>query len=84
VLVGAFAFLYVFIIGGQAFPLSILPEYEVISGLADRQTAGYSPSLPEILLGCGGLGIAFLITTVGVRALDFLPRDDSTPVSGSA
>ena len=76
-MLGSFSFLYVFIIGGQAFPLMIFPGYEIISStFGDGQIAQYSPSLPEILLGTGGLGIAFLITTVGVRALNFLPKDE--------
>lgn len=76
-MVGAFALLYVFIIGGQAFPLDIFPGYEVVSSsFGDGQIGKYSPSLPEITLGIGGLAIAFLITTVGVRALNFLPHDD--------
>ena len=66
-----------FIVGGQAFPLSIFPGYEVLSSsFGDGQIASYAPSLPELLLGCGGLAIAFLITTIGVRALNFLPHDD--------
>ena len=76
VVLGSFCLLYVFIIGGQAFPLSIFPGYEVMSSFGDGQIASYSPSLPELLLGCGGLGVAFLITTVGVRALNFLPKDE--------
>jgi molybdopterin-containing oxidoreductase family membrane subunit len=77
VIVGAFALLYVFIIGGQAFPLNIFPGYEVISSsFGDGQIGHYTPSLPEILLGSGGLGVAFLITTIGVRILNFLPHDD--------
>ncbi len=80
-LVGAFALLYVFIIGGQAFPLNIFPGYEVVSSsFGDGQIASYTPSLPEILLGGGGLAIAFLITTIGVRALNFLPHDDPKAV----
>jgi Ni/Fe-hydrogenase subunit HybB-like protein len=76
-LLGAFALLYVFIIGGQAFPLNIFPGYEVVSSsFGDGQVARYAPSFPEILLGSGGLGIAFLLTTIGVRALNFLPHDD--------
>jgi len=76
-LLGAFALLYVFIIGGQAFPLNIFPGYEVVSSsFGDGQIGHYAPSLPEVLLGSGGLAIAFLITTVGVRALNFLPHDE--------
>jgi len=75
VILGGFALLYVFIIGGQAFPLNIFPGYEVTSTFGDGQIAHYQPSLPEFLLGCGGLGIAFLITTVCIRVLDFIPHD---------
>jgi hypothetical protein len=34
------------------------------------------PRLPEVLLGLGGLGAAFVLTAIGVRVLDFMPRDD--------
>ena len=75
VILGSFSLLYVFIVGGQAFPLSIFPGYVVTSSFGDGQIGQYAPSLAEILLGMGGLGVAFLITTIGVRALNFLPRD---------
>ena len=78
VILGSFSLLYVFIIGGQAFPLSIFPGYEVSSSFGDGQIASYTPSLPEFLLGFGGIAIAFLITTIGVRVLDsILPHDTS-------
>ncbi len=76
VIAGAFALLYVFIIGGQAWPLEIFPGFAVMSSFGDGQIAAYSPRLPELLLGAGGLAIAFLITLVGVRVLDFMPDDD--------
>jgi Ni/Fe-hydrogenase subunit HybB-like protein len=76
VIVGAFCLLYVFIIGGQAFPLEIFPGYDVKSSFMDGAIDSYSPTLPEALLAFGGLGIAFTITTIGVRALRFLPQDD--------
>jgi molybdopterin-containing oxidoreductase family membrane subunit len=75
VVAGAFALLYVFIIGGQAFPLSIFPGYEVSSSFGDGQIAEYHPSIYEFLLGFGGLAIAFIITTVSVRVLNFMPQD---------
>lgn len=77
VIVGAFAQLYVFIIGGQAFPLDLFPGYAASSSFFDGAVAGYRPSLPEILLGVGGLGLAFLAATVGVRVLRFMPSDDA-------
>lgn len=75
VILGGFALLYVFVIGGQAYPLSIFPGYAASSSFGDGQIAQYSPSLPEIMLGFGGVGIAFLITTVSVRVLHFMPHD---------
>jgi molybdopterin-containing oxidoreductase family membrane subunit len=65
----------VFIIGGQAWPLSIFPGYEVSSSFGDGQIASYHPSLYEFLLGFGGLAIAFLIAIAGARVLDFMPQD---------
>lgn len=76
--VGAFAALYVFIIGGQAFPLEIFPGYEVSSGFRDGEVAPYAPSLWEVLLGVGGVAAAFLIVQIGLRLFDFVPR----PASG--
>jgi molybdopterin-containing oxidoreductase family membrane subunit len=76
VIIGAYFQLYVFIIGGQAFPLDIFPGYEVKSSFMDGAVDRYSASLPEILLAFGGLAIAFTMTTIGVRILHFLPQDD--------
>ena len=83
VIAGAFALLYVFIIGGQAWPLDIFPGYAVTSSFADGQIAAYAPSVPELLLGLGGAGLAFLLTVVGVRALQFLPQDDVAPLGAA-
>jgi molybdopterin-containing oxidoreductase family membrane subunit len=76
VIVGAFSLLYVFIIGGQVFPLDMFPGMQVSSGFFDGQVDSYSPKLPEILLAVSGIGIAFTIVTVGVRVFKFLPQDD--------
>ena len=86
VIAGAFALLYVFIVGGQAWPLDIFPGYATSSTFGDGAIASYAPSLPEVLLGAGGLAVAFLITVVGVRALRFLPQDDlpAAPVAAPA
>ena len=82
VLLGAFAWLYVFIIGGQVFPLEIFPGYAVRSGFGDGAVASYTPRWPEWLLGLGGLGVAFVLSSIGVRVLDVFPHDDAT--SGGA
>jgi molybdopterin-containing oxidoreductase family membrane subunit len=76
VVVGAFSLLYVFIIGGQVYPLEIFPGMEVASSFYDGKIDSYNPRWPEILLAFGGIGIAFTATTIGVRVLKFLPEDD--------
>lgn len=75
IVLGAFSLLYVFIIGGQVFPLDLFPGYQVSSTFGDGVIAAYAPSWPEVLLGLGGLGIAFLITAIGIRVLDFVPHE---------
>ena len=75
VILGGLGFLYVFIIGGQAYPLDIFPGYQASSTFGDGQIASYHPSLYEFLLGVSGLAIAFLITAVGVRVLNFMPKN---------
>ncbi len=76
VILGAFCQLYVFIIGGQAWPLDLFPGYDVKSSFFDGAIDHYRPQLPEILLALGGIGIAFTATVIGVRVLRFLPQDD--------
>jgi len=75
VILGGFAFLYVFIIGGQAYPLNIFPGFEASSSFGDGKVASYCPSRYEYLLGFGGLSVAFIITLVSVRVLRFMPQD---------
>ncbi len=74
VLLGAFAQLYVLIIGGQAFPMDIFPGYIEMSTHYEGVVAGYVPSFPELALGLGGVGLATLIALVAVRVLPFLPQ----------
>jgi Ni/Fe-hydrogenase subunit HybB-like protein len=73
VIVGAFAQLYVLIIGGQAWPLTLFPGMEVSSSFYDGVVASYTPSLPEIALGLGGVALAGLIVLFGIKLLRFLP-----------
>ena len=67
---------YGVVVGGQVFPLEIFPGHEVSSSFGDGEIARYVPTLPEFLLGVGGLGATLLLTVVGVRAFDFMPQDD--------
>jgi molybdopterin-containing oxidoreductase family membrane subunit len=77
VILGGLAAMYVIIIGGQAFPMTLFPDKTIIeSGFFDGvngQIAAYTPSLPEFLLGAGGLAIALLLTAIALRVMRFLP-----------
>jgi Ni/Fe-hydrogenase subunit HybB-like protein len=75
VILGGLAQMYVTIIGGQAFPLELFPGMEVSSSFFDGQVHAYSPSLPEVLLGLGGVGVAGAIVVFAVKILRFLPED---------
>jgi len=74
VIVGAFAQLYVTIIGAQVFPLVLFPGRQVTSTFYDGVINPYTPSLLEWMLGFGGLAIAGLIVMIGLKLLGFLPN----------
>jgi len=91
VILGGLATMYVVIIASQAFPLQIFPGQTVLeaapAGGIIAEPAHYSPSLPEFLLGLGGMAVALLITAGGVRVLQFLPEslaDESMPADEGA
>lgn len=73
-LIGGVAHMYVTIIGGQAYPLALFPGMDVTSSFFDGEVASYRPSVPEVVLGLGGISIAMLITGVAFKLLPFLPR----------
>jgi len=77
VLLGGLSKVFVIIIGGQAFPMSIFPGMTIVEGsvfdAVNGQPFSYAPSLPEVLLGLGGIAMAIAATLVGVRMLKFLP-----------
>ena len=73
VIIGGMAQIYVIIIGGQAYPMELFPGKEVVSSFADGVVGSYTPSLPEVVLGIGGVALALAATFVGVRVLRFLP-----------
>ncbi len=73
VIAGAFAQLYIIIIGGQAFPLNMFPGYIVESSFYDGVVNEYLPSLWEFLLGLGGVTVSLLIALLVLRVLPILP-----------
>ena len=74
VILGGLAQVYVIIIAGQAYPLTLFPGMEVESSFFDGTINKYTPSLPEILLGLGGVALALAMTAFAVKVLPFLPQ----------
>ena len=77
VILRGLASMYFIIVGGQVYPLEMFPGMTLLDegfGAQAAQMAPYSPSLPELLLGLGGMALAMTVTAVGVRALKFLPE----------
>jgi molybdopterin-containing oxidoreductase family membrane subunit len=78
VVLGGLATLYVILIGSQAYPLQMFPGQTILeSGFLNGvkgEAATYRPTMPEVLLGLGGVAVALIITAVGVRVLQFLPE----------
>jgi molybdopterin-containing oxidoreductase family membrane subunit len=62
------------IIGGQAFPLILFPGRQISSSFYDGVIHTYLPSLPELLLGVGGLAIVGIILMLALKLLKFLPE----------
>ena len=73
VIFGGLTQIYVLLIGGQAYPLEMFPGKEISSSFFDGVVANYTPSLPEVLLGMGGLALALGLTALAIKVLPFLP-----------
>ena len=73
VITGGLAQVYVIIIGGQSYPLNMFPGYEIKSSFFDGVAASYAPSLPELILGLGGIALAGIVVMLGLRVLPLLP-----------
>jgi len=74
VILGGLAQVYVIIIGGQAFPLTLFPDAEVSSTFYDGVVSAYAPSLPEVLLGLGGVAMSLAMVVLAIKILGFLPN----------
>ncbi|MBI1425198.1 MAG: molybdopterin oxidoreductase [Gammaproteobacteria bacterium] len=74
VILGGFAQMFVTIIGGQAYPLPIFPGKIVESTFYDGIVNLYTPSLPEILLGLGGVAVAIFVVIFAMKNLRLLPE----------
>lgn len=74
VILGGFAQVATIIIGGQAFPLVLFPDMEIVSStFFDAGINSYSMSIWEFLLGLGGVALALAMMLVAMKVLPFLP-----------
>lgn len=74
IIFGGFSMLYVVIVGGQVFPMDLITGMQVSSSFGDGQIAHYVPSLPEFLLGLGGVAFSVMATLFAVKVLPFIPQ----------
>ncbi len=74
IILGGFSMVYVVVVGGQAYPMDLIAGMEISSSFGDGQIAQYTPSLPEFLLGIGGVAFAILATLFVVKILPFVPQ----------
>jgi [DsrC]-trisulfide reductase subunit P len=80
VLLGGFFQVYVIVIGGQAFPMTLFPGKEVVeSSFFDGMVNSYVPTMPEAMLGVGGVVIAMTIVAIMSRMLPMLPDSLEDP-----
>ena len=74
IIIGGLSKIYTILIAGQAFPLEIFPGYEVVSSsFYDGAINSYTPTLPEILLGLGGIAMSLFVVVFALKVLRFLP-----------
>ncbi len=80
VILGGVVQMYVTIIGAQAYPLDMFPGLVEKSSFFDGEVHSYTPSMPELFLGLGGVAIALLVTVFAIKVLRLLPAslDDAT------
>ena len=81
---GGIVQIYVIIIAGQAYPLVLVPGMEVVGSVLDSGIAAYAPSVYEIALGLGGVGIALLMVVLAVKVLPILPATLADEVTEKA
>jgi molybdopterin-containing oxidoreductase family membrane subunit len=80
VLIGGFFQIYVIVIGGQAFPMTLFPGKEVLeSGFFDGSVAAYTPTFPEAALGVAGIAVALAMVAIGARVFKVFPETLEDP-----
>ena len=70
---GGLCLIYATVIGGEAFPIEIFPGMHVTSSAFDGVVHPYAPSLPELALGLGAVGVAGVVLLMAMWVLPLLP-----------
>jgi Ni/Fe-hydrogenase subunit HybB-like protein len=82
VLIGGFFQIYVIVIGGQAYPMTLFPGKEVLeSGFFDGVVATYTPTFPEAALGVAGIAVALTMVAIGARLFKVFPETLEDPAN---
>ncbi len=81
VIAGGLAMLYVIVIGGQTYPMTLVPGYEATSSFLDGEVASYAPSIWELMLGLGGVALALAIVFLALKLFRLLPVSLSDEVA---
>ncbi|MEO5349419.1 MAG: polysulfide reductase NrfD [Magnetococcus sp. YQC-3] len=79
VVVGLFCFVGFVLVAGQSYPFNMFPGYEMASVFQDGLEGSYSPTLVELLLGLGGIGVSGLLYLLGIRFFRLLPQKATAP-----
>ncbi|MBF0262632.1 MAG: polysulfide reductase NrfD [Magnetococcales bacterium] len=79
VVIGTFCFVGHTLMAGQAYPFDMFPGYTISSVFQDGVSGTYVPSMSELMLGMGGVGIAGVIYVLGIRFLRMLPAKGEAP-----
>ena len=75
VLIGGFFQVYVIVIGGQAYPMSVFPGKTVLeSSFYDGIVNTYVPTFAEGALGVGGVALALAMVAIGARMFKVFPE----------
>ncbi|MBF0584195.1 MAG: polysulfide reductase NrfD [Magnetococcales bacterium] len=79
VVVGLFLFVSFVLLGGQSYPFNMFPGYEMSSVFQDGMEGSYTPTLVELFLGLGGIGVSGLLYLLGIRFFRLLPQKATAP-----
>lgn len=79
-ILGEVAFVAHVLLAGQTYPFDMFPGYKMVgSPFLDGTVGIYSPALPELMLGIGGVGLAGLLYILGIRFFRLLPNKAVAP-----